>query len=121
MLSQLKGIFTAYSDVETLQLAILTGAGDKSFAAGGDLKGLYAVRTPEQMRQMSDEANECLKAIRQFPLPLIAALNGDALGSGSELAIACDFRLAAKHARSGFSQDKRSITTAWGRGPDLVN
>ena len=121
VLSQLKEIFTAYSDDETLKLAILTGAGDKSFAAGGDLKDLYDVRTPEQTRQMSDEANECLEAVRQFPLPVIAALNGDALGGGSELAIACDFRLAAKHARIGFIQGKLSITTAWGGGPDLVN
>ncbi len=121
VLSQLKEIFTAYSDDETLKLAILTGASDKSFAAGGDLKDLYDVRSPEQTHEMSDQANECLEAVRQFPLPVIAALNGDALGGGSELAIACDFRLAARHARIGFIQGKLSITTAWGGGPDLVN
>ncbi len=121
VLFQLKKIFTTYGDDETLKLAILTGAGDKSFAAGGDLKDLYDVRTSEQTREMSDQANQCLEAVRQFPLPVIAVLNGDALGGGSELAIACDFRLAAEHARIGFIQGKLSITTAWGGGPDLVN
>ncbi len=121
VLSLLKETFNYYREDETLKLAVLTGAGDKSFAAGGDLNDLHDVRTAEQTREMSDEAYQCLEAVRNFPLPVIGVLNGDALGGGSELAIACDFRLAAAHARIGFIQGKLNITTAWGGGPDLVN
>ena len=121
VLSLVKDTFNAYSEDQSIKLAVLTGAGDKSFAAGGDLHDLYDVRTNEQTREMSDAAFQCLEAVRQFPLPVIAVLNGDALGGGSELAIACDFRLAASHARIGFIQGKLNITSAWGGGPDLVN
>lgn len=121
VLSLLRDAFNDHRNDEELKLAVLTGSGDKSFAAGGDLNDLYDVRTTEQTRKMSDEAYLCLEAVRQFPLPVIAVLNGDALGGGSELAIACDFRLAAAHARIGFIQGKLNITTAWGGGPDLVN
>jgi len=121
VLSFIKNTFNTYSDDQSIKLAVLTGAGDKSFAAGGDLHDLFDVRTNEQTREMSDEAFQCLEAVRQFPLPVIAVLNGDALGGGSELAIACDFRLAAAHARIGFIQGKLNITSAWGGGPDLVN
>jgi len=121
VLSFIKDTFNAYRDDQSIKLAVLTGAGDKSFAAGGDLHDLYDVRTDQQTREMSDEAFQCLEAVRQFPLPVIAVLNGDALGGGSELAIACDFRLAAAHARIGFIQGKLNITSAWGGGPDLVN
>jgi len=121
VLTFIKDTFNAYSEDLSIKLAVLTGAGDKSFAAGGDLHDLFDVRTNEQTREMSDEAFQCLEAVRQFPLPVIAVLNGDALGGGSELAIACDFRLAAEHARIGFIQGKLNITSAWGGGPDLVN
>ena len=121
VLSLIKDTFNSFRDDQSIKLAVLTGAGDKSFAAGGDLHDLYDVRTEQQTREMSDEAFQCLEAVRQFPLPVIAVLNGNALGGGSELAIACDFRLAAAHARIGFIQGKLNITSAWGGGPDLVN
>ena len=121
VLFQLKEIFTSYSHDEALALVVLTGAEDKSFAAGGDLIELNDVKTQEQARIMSDEAYGCLDAVRQFPLPVIAALNGDAMGGGSELAMACDFRLAAAHASLGFLQGKLNVTTAWGGGLDLID
>jgi enoyl-CoA hydratase len=120
VLLKLKEIFTSFRDDQTLTLAVLTGAEDKSFAAGGDINELCDVRTPEQARSMSEEGCSCLNSVRQFPLPVIAALNGDALGGGCELAVACDIRLAAGHARLGFLQGKLNITTAWGGGLDLI-
>ncbi|MCG2634453.1 MAG: enoyl-CoA hydratase/isomerase family protein [Gammaproteobacteria bacterium] len=121
LLDELRETFTRYADQPELKLAVLRGAGEKSFAAGGDLQELEVYRTPEQAGEMADRGRTALDAIRQFPLPVIAALNGVALGGGAELAMACDFRLAASHARIGFVQGRLNVTTAWGGGADLIN
>ena len=119
-LRQLEEAFTCYRADESIALAILTGAGKKCFAAGGDLKDLDAVRTAELTREMAAAGRRALDAIRRFPAPVVAALNGAALGGGAELAMACDFRVAAGTARIGFIQGKLNITTAWGGGADLM-
>lgn len=120
LLSELKRVFSDFGGGDELRVAVLRGAGDKSFAAGGDLRELARVRTPEDTRRMADEMHDALDAIRMFPLPVVAALNGDALGGGAELAVACDFRVAASHAHIGFIQGRLNIATAWGGGEDLM-
>lgn len=98
---------------------VVSGAGDKYFAAGGDLRDLSSVRDEPAVLAMMEEAGSALDAIRQSPVPVIAFLNGDAIGGGAELALACDMRLQSKHARIGYIQAKLAITSAWGGGPDL--
>jgi len=120
VLAEIKQAFRANADDPSLKLAVLTGAGEKCFAAGGDLKELDSVRSVDASTEMSISAGAALDAVREFPLPVIALLNGAALGGGAELAMACDFRLAASHARIGFIQGTLHITTAWGGGPDLI-
>ena len=107
-------------DDRTLTLAVLRGDGDRAFASGGDLKELSNVRTIDQAKQMSTGFRAIFERIREFPVPVIGALNGDALGGGAELAMACDIRIAAAHARFGFLQGKLAISTAWGGGVDLI-
>jgi enoyl-CoA hydratase len=116
----LRETFERHATDESLGVATLTGAGDKSFAAGGDLRDLATVRTVEEAEIMADQAKAALDAIRRFPVPVVAALNGDALGGGAELAASCDFRVAASHARIGFIQGRLNIATAWGGGIDLA-
>jgi enoyl-CoA hydratase len=120
VLAELGEVFERHAAHERFALAVLTGAGDKSFAAGGDLRDLEQVRTPEEARALFDLGNRAFNAIRHFPVPVIAALNGLALGGGAELALACDVRIAAAHARIGFVQGRLNIPTAWGGGSDLA-
>jgi enoyl-CoA hydratase len=101
------------------KVIIVRGAGDKYFAAGGDLVELSSVRTPAEIEAMADAASAALDALRRSPVPVVAYVNGDAIGGGAELAVACDLRVLAPHARIGFIQGRLSITTAWGGGPDL--
>jgi enoyl-CoA hydratase len=120
ILAELGQVFDAHADLETLRVAMLTSAGDKNFAAGGDLRELSVIRTSEEAAQFSQESRRVLDSIRQFPLPVLAAINGDALGGGAELCVACDLRVMAAHAGIGFIQGRLHITTAWGGGADLM-
>jgi enoyl-CoA hydratase len=120
VLAELRRAFTENADDETLRAAVVTGAGDKSFAAGGDLKEFDKLREREDAERLWTHANEALGAVREFPLPVVAALNGVALGGGAELAVACDFRVAAAHAAIGFVQGRLNICTGFGGGADLV-
>lgn len=119
-LSQVRDVFERSIDDCDIRVVVLTGAGDKSFAAGGDLVELAGLRTEADAAAMSREACAALEAVRNFPVPVVAALNGDALGGGAELAMACDVRLAAAHARIGFIQGRLAITSAWGGSLDLM-
>lgn len=120
VLEELQDTFTKAASHDTLRVAVLRGAGDKSFAAGGDLRDLSTIRTRDGAATMATQAKAALDAIRNFPVPVVAALNGDALGGGAELAAACDFRVQAAHARIGFIQGRLNISTAWGGGIDLL-
>ena len=121
LLAGLGEAFAAHAADEGLRAAVLRGAGDKNFAAGGDLRELDHVRGRDAAAEMATRSKAALSAVRNFPVPVVAALNGDALGGASELAVACDFRVAAAHARMGFVQGRLKVTTAWGGGIDLMH
>lgn len=120
LLAELRGVFERRADDSGLRLAVLTAAGDRNFAAGGDLRDLASVRTENEAVTMATDARAALDAVRGFPVPVVAALNGAALGGGAELALACDLRIAAAHAGIGFVQGQLNISTAWGGGIDLM-
>lgn len=119
-LGALESAFRSAAADPALALVILAGSGTRAFAAGGDLHELQALRSAQAIEEFTRAARKALDAIRHCPLPVVAALNGDALGGGAELALACDLRLAAAHARIGFVQGKLALSTAWGGGIDLM-
>lgn len=119
VLGALRAALHAATDDEQLRCVLIRGAGDRFFAAGGDLVDLNSVRDEDAVMEMSDLACAALDAIRQCPVPVVACLNGDAIGGGAELAMAADMRLMASHARLGYIQGRLAITSAWGGGPDL--
>jgi len=119
VLAELAAQVRAAASRPQLRYIVVRGAGEKYFAAGGDLRELASVADEPAVLQMMEAAGCALDAIRQCPVPVLAYLNGDAIGGGAELALACDMRLQASHARIGFIQAKLAITSAWGGGPDL--
>ena len=120
LLDEIGATFRAHRDAD-LKCALITGAGDKAFAAGGDLKELDSLRSKAEARTMSSRAHDALDQIRYFPVPVVGAMNGVALGGGAELAMACDLRIGAAHADLGLIQSRLAVTTAWGGGIDLIN
>ena len=121
VLARLREIFEGARDDEAIACAVITGAGERYFAAGGDLRDLAAVREEADVRAMATEARSALDAVREFPLPVVALLNGDAIGGGAELALACDLRVMREASHIGYVHGRLAITSAWGGGPDLVS
>ncbi|MSR15589.1 MAG: enoyl-CoA hydratase/isomerase family protein [Gammaproteobacteria bacterium] len=120
VLAELGATFLEQSENPQLIATTLTGAGAKCFAAGGDLKEMEAVRSVEATMRMHHESIAALDAIRFFPVPVVALLNGDAIGGGAELALACDMRVFAAHSRFALVQANLGISPGWGGGADLV-
>lgn len=84
---------------EAVKVAVLHGAGEKAFVAGADVRE-FADRSPEEQRAVYDH-RRVYDAVADFPKPLICAVHGFCLGGGSELALACDIRVADRTARFG--------------------
>ncbi|HUG39015.1 MAG TPA: enoyl-CoA hydratase-related protein [Longimicrobiales bacterium] len=89
----------ALEDDADVRVVVLTGAGDRAFVAGADI-GEFAERSAIEQRTAM-EGRRVFEVVASFPKPVIAALNGYALGGGCELALACDLRLAVRSARLG--------------------
>ena len=105
-----------------IRVVIVTGAGDKAFCAGADLKE-RATLTPEQVKAFIFTIRRLFDDIEQFPKPVIAAVNGVALGGGTELALAADIRLASENAVLGLTETRLAIIPGAGgtqRLPRLV-
>jgi enoyl-CoA hydratase len=98
----------------------ITGAGDRAFVSGGDLKELSRIRTEEDAAAMAWRMRSICDRLASFPAPVIAALNGHALGGGAEVAVAADIRLAADDIKIGFNQVALEIMPAWGGAERLA-
>ena len=102
------------------RVLVIRGAGEKAFCAGGDLKELEHMRSESEAAAMARRMRATLDRLPELPIPVIAGLNGDAFGGGAELAVACDFRVAAAHARIGFAQITLGLMPAWGASERLA-
>ncbi|MFJ8492415.1 enoyl-CoA hydratase/isomerase family protein [Streptomyces sp. NPDC094038] len=99
---------------------VIRGAGDRAFVSGGDLKELAAIRAEEDAAAMAWRMRGLCDRIACFPAPVVAALNGHALGGGAEVAVAADVRVAADDIRIGFTQVTLAIMPAWGGAERLA-
>jgi enoyl-CoA hydratase/carnithine racemase len=101
-------------------VVVLRGAGDRAFVSGGDLKELSAIRDEEGAIAMATQMRRLLDRLATLPIPVIAALNGHALGGGAEVAVAADIRVAADDIKIGFTQVRLAIMPAWGGAERLT-
>ena len=99
-LTELSSALAAFKDDAEIRAVVVTGSGEKSFIAGADINEL-AVQTPIEGKEHARRGQLIFDAIENLGKPVIAAVNGFALGGGCELAMACTIRLAADTARFG--------------------
>ncbi len=100
---------------DEVRVVIITGAGDKAFSAGGDVKAFYELGdSVENVREYVNNASLALRKIKDLEVPVIAAVNGLAMGGGIELMCVCDFRIASEKAI--FSQAEINIGLIPGSG-----
>jgi len=99
-MNELRAALESVRDDAGVGGVIITGAGEKSFVAGADIKEL-ATKDPVGAKEFSLASQEILSYIEHFPKPVIAAINGFCLGGGCELALACHMRVASENARFG--------------------
>ncbi|MGQ9485224.1 MAG: enoyl-CoA hydratase [Desulfosoma sp.] len=105
-----------------IRVVIVTGAGEKAFCAGADLKE-RATLSDAQVKEFIFKIRNLFTAIEELPKPVIAAVNGVALGGGTELALACDLRIASETATMGLTETRLAIIPGAGgtqRLPRLV-
>jgi enoyl-CoA hydratase len=107
---------------EAIKVLVLTGAGDRAFVAGADIAEMQKMR-PQEMLAFCELGQETLRCMETMPKPVIAAVNGFALGGGTEIALACDIRFASEKAAFGVPEILIGVIPGWGgtqRLPRLI-
>ena len=100
-------------DTEKIRVLIITGAGQKSFVAGADIAEMSTL-TKAQGAEFSKKGNDVFRKIETFPIPVIAAINGFALGGGCEISMSCDIRICSDNAIFGQPEVGLGITPGFG-------
>lgn len=103
-----------------IKSAIITGAGQKAFAAGADIAEFSGL-TIEQGKRLAQKGQEVFMKIEKSPKPVVAAVNGFALGGGNELAMACHFRIASENAKFGQPEVNLGLIPGYGGTQRLVH
>ena len=112
LLEELDATFKAV-DLNTTRCLVLTGAGEKSFVAGADI-GEMSTLTKAEGEAFGKKGNDVFRMIETFPIPVIAAVNGFALGGGCEISMSCDIRICSENAVFGQPEAGLGITPGFG-------
>ncbi len=128
------GLLAAFAELardERLRAVVLTGAGERAFVGGADVRELAALRDEAEAEAFITEIHRCCDAVRRLPVPVIARIRGYVLGAGLELAAACDMRVASEDSHFGMPEVKIGLPSVieaallpqligWGRTRYLV-
>jgi enoyl-CoA hydratase len=112
-LEELKNLFEELQSKEDVYSVIITGSGEKAFVAGADIAELNKLNMIEG-KKFAEFGQSVFNIIENFDKPVIAAVNGFALGGGCELALACHFRLSSENAKFGQPEDNLGIIPGYG-------
>ena len=115
----LSAIVDTLAQDASLRAVVLTGAGG-TFISGGDIKDFLRLEDGQAGKRMARRMQSVLGRLEALEVPVIAALDGGALGGGAEVALACDMRVAAESARIAFKQVSLGIMVGWGGGQRLL-
>jgi enoyl-CoA hydratase len=121
-MQELKQAFASIKDDAEVRVVIITGAGEKAFVAGADI-GELSQHTPVSAKEYTHQGQAIIDSIENLGKPVIACINGFALGGGCELAMACTMRLASDNAKLGQPEVKLGLIPGYGgtqRLPRLV-
>lgn len=113
LLKELDQAITALEQDASVRVLLITGEGDKAFAAGADISQMQAL-SPRAAKAFSHAGMSVFGRLESLPIPVIALVNGYALGGGCELALSCDFILAAEQARFGQPEVTLGVTAGFG-------
>ncbi|HJL79369.1 MAG TPA: enoyl-CoA hydratase-related protein [Candidatus Marinimicrobia bacterium] len=122
VISELKEAFESCIADSQVGVIILTGAGEKAFIAGADIKAMQKMK-PSEALEFGKSGQDLTRIIENSPKPVIAAVNGFALGGGCEISLACHIRIAGENARFAQPEVRLGIIPGWGgtqRLPRLV-
>lgn len=113
VMDELEAAFTALSEDDTVRGVLLTGAGEKAFVAGADISEFGSLGYEEAVA-FSTKGQRLFAQIEGMPKPVVAAINGFALGGGCELAMACHLRVAAENAKFGQPEVNLGLIAGYG-------
>lgn len=113
LLVELLDTLTQLHNSDSLRVLVITGAGEKAFVAGADIAAMKEL-TPSEALEFATLGQSCFSLIEQFPRPVIASVNGFALGGGLELALSCDFIIASDTAKFGQPEVKLGLIPGFG-------
>lgn len=114
VLDELSRAMRSLDEERSLRVVILTGKGEKAFAAGADIAELAVLQTAVEAKVAARTGQALTRQIERMHLPVIAAINGFALGGGCELAMACDIRVASRSAKLGQPEVNLGIMPGYG-------
>lgn len=109
VLTELEQVLQEVTGKAEVRVLLITGEGEKAFVAGADIAEMLE-KSPLEARRFAQHGQNVFDRLEELPIPVLAAINGFALGGGCELAMACDIRIAAEHAKFGQPETGLGIT-----------